>query len=135
MAWVYKKVIKTKKNTHARKSTVLALRGYLSLTAPPPITPTYLLRPDSPRLERQRGRVGKSIIFNGDTASLPFNPTVLRALAPLCPKRPVSGKRDRSSVAAIWAILFFRIETIDKNRLLNQNPFHAFTNTTYFFFT
>ena len=33
------------------------------------------------------------------------------------PQATVSGKRDSSSVAAVWVILFFRLETIDQNRL------------------
>ena len=45
------------------------------------------------------------------------------------PQATVSGKRESSSVAAVWVILFFRLEMINKNRLFNQNPFHASTNT------
>ena len=42
----------------------------------------------------------------------------------------VPGKRDSSSVAAV-SILFFRLaKRSTRIRLLNQNPFHASTNTT-----
>ena len=49
------------------------------------------------------------------------------------PQATVPGKRDSSSVAAVWLSYFFyclaRRSTII--RLLNQNPFHASANTTF----
>ena len=50
---------------------------------------------------------------------------------PPVPQATISGKRDSSSVAAHWLPYFFVSRNDQqKFRLLNQNTFHASTNTT-----
>ena len=48
------------------------------------------------------------------------------------PEAAVSGKRDSYSVAALWLFYFFVSGNDRQNFVcLNQNPFHASTNTTF----
>ena len=46
------------------------------------------------------------------------------------PQEAVSGKRDSSSVAAVWLSYFLVSRRSTKMCVLNENPFHASTNAT-----
>ena len=60
----------------------------------------------------------------------PFNPTVLRAVAPLCPRQLFLS--SAKAFLRCLAILFFRLaRPWTKGLLLNQNPFHASINTSF----
>ena len=108
------------------------LRGYLPLTAPPTITPTccYLIPPLL--IDRAGGWESRSIIM-GTLLDFFQSYGATRSRSPV-PQAAVSGKRDSSSVAAVWAVLFFRLETIDEN--LSAKPeslprLHKHHVTTY----